>query len=94
MSHWPRALRFYVVYDKICREDILRHAYELACPRQRGRAGVDGMTVAAIEASGPGSVARGLAQGIDLEDVPAQSGAAGDDPGGSNRQKAGAGTNL
>ena len=45
------AFRFYVLYDMICREDILRHAYLLA-RGTAGAPGVDGVTFAAIEASG------------------------------------------
>ena len=45
------AFRFYLLYDKIYREDILRHAYALACDNA-GAPGVDGVSFAAIEALG------------------------------------------
>ena len=45
------AYRFYLLYDKVHRPDILAHAYALS--KQKGGApGVDGVTFAAIEAAG------------------------------------------
>src|SRR4249919_31185 len=45
------SFRFYVLYDKIYREDILRHAYAVA-RANAGAAGVDGVSFGQIEASG------------------------------------------
>ena len=45
------AYRFYVLYDKICRKDILRHAYRLAHANV-GAPGVDGVGFGQIEMQG------------------------------------------
>jgi RNA-directed DNA polymerase len=55
------AYRFYQLYDKIYREDILHHAYRLA-RANAGMPGVDGVTFAAIEEEGAEAWLTGLAE--------------------------------
>src|SRR3954469_6005009 len=43
--------RFYSLWDKVCREDVLRHAYR-ACRSNRGASGVDRETFDNIEEHG------------------------------------------
>src|SRR5258705_2593298 len=60
------AFRFYVLYDKICREDILLHAYRLA-RANAGAPGVDGVTFAKIEEEGLEAWLAGLREGLVLK---------------------------
>lgn len=57
------AFRFYLLYDKICREDILAYAYAL-CRDNAGAPGVDGMTFERIEASGVEAWLAGLREDL------------------------------
>ena len=45
------SFRFYQLYDKVWREDIVLHAY-LLCKSNGGASGVDGMTFEQIETQG------------------------------------------
>jgi RNA-directed DNA polymerase len=60
------AYRFYLLYDKICREDILRHAYALA-RSNAGAPGVDGVTFADIDLSGRDAWLAGLREELVLK---------------------------
>ena len=100
------AFRFYVLYDKICREDILRHAYGLA-RSNAGAPGVDGVSFAQIEERGLEAWLAGLREELVLKTyrpvpvrrvmIPRRARARYSDdprPGGSDRCQARAGTNL
>jgi RNA-directed DNA polymerase len=58
------AFRFYILYDKICREDVLRHAYALS-RANAGAPGVDGTTFEQIDASGVEGWLAGLREELD-----------------------------
>ncbi len=57
------AFRFYLLYDKICREDILAHAYALS-RANAGAPGVDGMTFEQPEVSGVEAWLAGLREAL------------------------------
>jgi RNA-directed DNA polymerase len=57
------AFRFYLLYDKICREDILAHAYALS-RANAGAPGVDGKTFEQIEAEGVEAWLAGLREDL------------------------------
>src|SRR5208283_5796988 len=57
------AFRFYILYDKICREDVLWHAYALA-RANAGAPGVDGTTFEQIDASGVEAWLAGLREDL------------------------------
>ena len=68
--------RFYALYDKVYRKDVLAFAYE-CCKANGGAAGVDGQTFEDIEAYGVERWLDELAQELKKSNVSTTSGAAG-----------------
>jgi RNA-directed DNA polymerase len=60
------ARRFHALYDKLYRADILYRAWEQVC-RNRGAAGVDGVTIAQVEAAGIALFLNELAEELKAE---------------------------
>lgn len=54
LSKQQESYRFYSLYDKVYREDVLREAYR-QCRANQGQPGIDGETFADIEQQGVGS---------------------------------------
>jgi RNA-directed DNA polymerase len=57
------SFRFYLLYDKVYRADVLRHAWALVRAND-GAPGVDGVSVAAVEAGGVGPFLARLAEDL------------------------------
>src|SRR3989442_15346580 len=68
-------LRFYSLYDKIYRRDVLAFAYQ-RCRANGGSAGVDGQTFEQIESAGLGAWLDGLTEETQKQDLQSASGAA------------------